>query len=485
MASTLSSFAVMRAPPACSHHLLRPIAAHDHPPSCSGVAAVVVIPLKGASRRRFRNHVRCSVTEHGAAARRFSLQLGLSGRSLASNARCQAQINSADVGVVGDSNGGFVKEEVLPKQQNYSDSREFRLQSVRGADYVGATIASHIWEWRHRWNIHYECAGMENTNAPAMLLLPGFGVGSFHYHQQLRDLGQEYRVWAIDFLGQGKSWPSHDPAPEEAEEVVEEVLEGQVNSKKIRHWSLGKNPEPWAEGLVYSVDTWRDQVHAFIEKVIGGPVYIVGNSLGGYVGSYFAATNPELVKGVTLLNATPFWAFTPNSRRYPLLSKLTPWGGLLPVPIFAKAIIRFWWDLLRNPSTIRNMLGAVYANRSAINKKLITQIIEATDHPAAFAAFASIVFAPRAHTDFGENLISLKERRMPMCMIYGKEDPWVVPFWGQRAKQRNPDAIYYELSPAGHCPHHEAPEVLFPAQIVLLACMVQNIIGKARPLFKG
>lgn len=51
------------------------------------------------------------------------------------------------------------------------------------------------------------------------------------------------------------------------------------------------------------------------------------------------------------------------------------------------------------------MLGAVYANRSAINKKLITQIIEATDHPAAFAAFASIVFAPRAHTDFGENLI--------------------------------------------------------------------------------
>lgn len=74
---------------------------------------------------------------------------------------------------------------------------------------------------------------------------------------------------------------------------------------------------------------------------------------------------------------------------------------------------------------------------------------------------------------------------MPMCMIYGKEDPWVVPFWGQRAKQRNPDAIYYELSPAGHCPHHEAPEVLFPAQIVLLACMVQNIIGKARPLFKG
>ena len=67
--------------------------------------------------------------------------------------------------------------------------------------------------------------------------------------------------------------------------------------------------------------------------MIGGPLYIVGNSLGGYVGTYFAATSPELVKGVALLNATPFWAFLPNVR-------LVPWGGLLPVPAFAKAIIR-------------------------------------------------------------------------------------------------------------------------------------------------
>ncbi|KAG2701524.1 hypothetical protein I3843_06G046100 [Carya illinoinensis] len=32
-----------------------------------------------------------------------------------------------------------------------------------------------------------------------------FGVGSFHYEKQLKDLGLDFRVWAIDFLGQGKS----------------------------------------------------------------------------------------------------------------------------------------------------------------------------------------------------------------------------------------------------------------------------------------
>lgn len=47
----------------------------------------------------------------------------------------------------------------------------------------------------------------------------------------------------------------------------------------------------------------------------------------------------------------------------------------------------------------------MYADRTAIDDKLVMQIIKATDHPAAAAAFASILFAPRAHTDFGENLI--------------------------------------------------------------------------------
>lgn len=33
----------------------------------------------------------------------------------------------------------------------------------------------------------------------------------------------------------------------------------------------------------------------------------------------------------------------------------------------------------------------------------------------------------------------------------------VKPLWGQRLKRVCPDAQYYEVSPAGHCPHHEAP----------------------------
>lgn len=67
-------------------------------------------------------------------------------------------------------------------------------------------------------------------------------------------------------------------------------------------------------------------------QVIGEPVYIVGNSLGGFVALYFAACNPHLVKGVTLLNATPFWGFLPNPVRSPGLAKMFAWAGTFPLP---------------------------------------------------------------------------------------------------------------------------------------------------------
>ncbi|CAL5352920.1 unnamed protein product [Camellia sinensis] len=47
---------------------------------------------------------------------------------------------------------------------------------------------------------------------------------------------------------------------------------------------------------------------------------------------------------------------------------------------------------------------------------------------------------------------------VPICLMYGKEDPWVKPVWGLQVKRRLPEAPYYEISPTGHCPHDEVPE---------------------------
>jgi hypothetical protein len=51
------------------------------------------------------------------------------------------------------------------------EPREIRLKSVRAPDFAGAAISSHLWEWRHRWNVHYESAGADLIQFASLLLL--------------------------------------------------------------------------------------------------------------------------------------------------------------------------------------------------------------------------------------------------------------------------------------------------------------------------
>ncbi|KAH7570610.1 hypothetical protein JRO89_XS05G0144300 [Xanthoceras sorbifolium] len=316
----------------------------------------------------------------------------------------------------------------------------------------GAPISSGFWELKPKFNVHYDKAGCENVSSPAVLFLPGFGVGTFHYEKQLEDLGRDYRVWAIDFLGQGMSLPFENPTPSSKER---RTTEG-----KDRAWGLGDEAEPWASELVYSMDLWQDQVCNFIEQVIREPVYTVGNSLGGFVAVYFAACNPHLVKGVTLLNATPFWGFLPNPVRSPRLARIFPWAGTFPLPESVRKLLEVVWQKISDPESIAEVLKQVYADHSTNVDIVFSRILETTQHPAAAASFASIMFAPQGQLSFRESLSRCKMNNVPICLMYGKEDPWVKPVWGLQVKKQMPEAPYYEISPAGHCPHDEVPEVV-------------------------
>ncbi|KAI3448842.1 hypothetical protein Pfo_005507 [Paulownia fortunei] len=317
-----------------------------------------------------------------------------------------------------------------------------------------APISSCFWEWKPKLTVHYEKSGSENVDSPPVLFLPGFGVGTFHFEKQLKDLGRDYRAWALDFLGQGMSLPCEDPTLQ-SQDGNKGMLDGESNV-----WGFGDESEIWAKELVFSVDLWKDQVRYFIEEVIKEPVYVVGNSLGGFVALYFAACNPELVKGVTLLNATPFWGFLPNPERSPRLSRLFPWAGTFPLPSGVKKLIEVLWQKISDPRSIAEILKQVYADHSTKVDEVFSRIIETTQHPAAAASFASILFAPQGQLSFKETLTRCQMNKTPICLIYGKEDPWVRPIWGLQVKRQVPDAPYYEISPAGHCPHDEVPEVV-------------------------
>ena len=62
------------------------------------------------------------------------------------------------------------------------------------------------------------------------------------------------------------------------------------------------------------------------------------------------------------------------------------------------------WDVLRDPGNIRRLLQLVYADKGALEDGLVADIKAPTDHPGAAAAFASIIFAPKAESSFDQNL---------------------------------------------------------------------------------
>lgn len=65
----------------------------------------------------------------------------------------------------------------------------------------------------------------------------------------------------------------------------------------------------------------------------------------------------------------------------------------------------FSWQKLSDPRSIAEVLKQVYADHSTNVDKVFSRIVEITQHPAAAASFASIMFAPQGKLSFREALL--------------------------------------------------------------------------------
>ena len=200
-----------------------------------------------------------------------------------------------------------------------------------------------------------DLSSIEELEEP-ILLLNGFGVGSFHQHRLKENLAQEMstlnnsvrNIYGIDYLGQGKSWPSNcDDGCSESE-----------------------------RGLAYNIDLWSMQVIMFIEEVVIAEnsknekckVHLVGNSVGGHLATIIVNERPDLIRSISLLNATPVWGLG-----------LPGWDAKLPAPFIPKAIGRFLFDRIRDYDTIKLYLAQAYSRPEAFDDELLQQIRSCTE----------------------------------------------------------------------------------------------------------
>jgi pimeloyl-ACP methyl ester carboxylesterase len=275
-----------------------------------------------------------------------------------------------------------------------------------------APAVGFYWQWREH-SIYYIKAGERRADRPPILLIHGFGASTDHWRKNIEGLSSNFEVWAIDLLGFGRS----------------------------------AKPD-----ITYGGNLWRDQLHDFIQTVIGQPAVLAGNSLGGYAALCVAAQRPESAVGLVLLNsAGPFTDMQVSSKPDPLrstVSKLLRSVLLQPLPSW------LLFQYVRQKSFIRKTLESVYLDQSAITDELVEDIYRPSCDAGAAAVFAAVFKSPE-----GEKIdVLLSQMTRPLLLLWGEGDPWMnARDRGAKFRQYYPQLQEHYLQ-AGHCPHHEVPD---------------------------
>ncbi|CAB9499646.1 Pheophytinase, chloroplastic [Seminavis robusta] len=277
------------------------------------------------------------------------------------------------------------------------------------------------WHWLGN-KINY--IEMGDPSKPALLLIHGFGVSSFHFRHNLPELSKNYHVYAFDMLGFGcSSMPVQDYEPE----------------------------------------VWRDQTIAFVQEVIGRPTAIAGNSLGGLAALYAAASQKlqHLVTGCILMNAAlrfkstePKHAFVStkceeDQANPKLITKM--WGS------FQRLVLGASFEFTKQPERIEKVLRHVYAvNTANVDGELIESIKHSSLHENAAEVYYRVLSKNGAGTKiFADDLLA--QLKCPLMLCWGTKDPWFKTDACEKIQALYKQTLRVDVS-AGHCPHDENPD---------------------------
>ncbi|NEQ45535.1 MAG: alpha/beta fold hydrolase [Leptolyngbya sp. SIOISBB] len=276
------------------------------------------------------------------------------------------------------------------------------------------SLPGKFWQWQGH-DIYYVSAGVDTgrNDRPPLLLIHGFGASTDHWRKNIHELQTDFEVWAIDLLG------------------------------------FGRSAKPDQQ---YSGQLWRDQLHRFIQEVIGRPAVIAGNSLGGYASLCVAADHPESVAGVVLLNsAGPFQDGASVAKPNPLQAAIRQTIQTFMLQPFPSWLL---FQYVRQRRNIRKTLRQVYVDQTAVTDQLIEDIRRPANDPGAARVFASVFKSPK-----GDSVdILLSRMSAPLLILWGEGDPWMdTRRRSEQFRQHYSQLKEYFLQ-AGHCPHDEVPQ---------------------------
>ncbi|XP_006660885.1 uncharacterized protein LOC102721765 isoform X2 [Oryza brachyantha] len=278
----------------------------------------------------------------------------------------------------------------------------YRLLALKSQVCIEGNNPIRIWRWKGHL-IQYTSVG---HSGPPVLLVHGFGASLQHYRDNTGGIADRgCRVWALTLLG------------------------------------FGKSEKP---NINYSELLWSELLRDFIVDVVGEPVHLVGNSIGGYICAITAALWPSLSSSLILLNTAgsvvPSYSFIPLSEegRSSWLSRLQ-----------ARLLLLF----LR--SRAGGILKEYYPTRTErVDKTLVDEIIRASYDPGAATVIESI---------FGFNLsiplnFLFDSFGGKVLIVQGMRDPLTKSKSFVSMLREHCSKVHIRELDAGHAPHDEVPD---------------------------
>jgi pimeloyl-ACP methyl ester carboxylesterase len=246
--------------------------------------------------------------------------------------------------------------------------------------------------------------------APAVLLLHGFGASLHTWEPWAEVLSRDLRVIRIDLPGSGLSSP--DPTDNYSDSRTLELLVALLDQLNIERIS------------------------------------VIGNSIGGRIAWTFAATHPQRVNRLVLVAPDGF------------ASPGFEYGKSPKVP-FSVDLMRFTL-----PKTLLRMsLEPAYVDKAVMNRDLVTRYQDLMLAPGSRNA----LIARMQQTVLQDPVPLLKRITAPTLLLWGRQDGMIPVANSADYAAAIPNNKVVILDDLGHLPHEEAPaRSLIPARSFLL-----------------
>jgi pimeloyl-ACP methyl ester carboxylesterase len=284
---------------------------------------------------------------------------------------------------------------------------------------------SETWKWKN-WDISWSLSKKLNCeNNTNILLVHGFGASKKHWRHNQDFLGKAFNCYAIDLLGFGES---------------------SQPSALLNYETYKKN------SIKYSFELWANQISTFCSEIIGSPVYIVGNSIGGVIALKAAEILKHDCKGVILIDCAQRTMDDKRLKRGDVLMNLL--RPVLKTLVRQRIISNTLFKRAANPKVITQILKQAYPSGKNIDEELIEILYQPSQRKNSKEAFRGFInlFDDYLATDLFDKVDT------PIQLIWGEKDPWESLSEAKEWEKQFSNIKRLDIiKGAGHCPHDEEP----------------------------